>query len=242
MTDRTIFVSPWRGGRKVRRELAGSCSVMLSVSAGTASPSGVPGAVAVPVGAVFLPTVREPNTARTTSRSRGETTSTGGTIIVSDHEPDDQSPHEPQIPSPEQPGHPSDVDAVHIPAPRSPLDDQADIPVPRPPDQQPLNQPLNQLRRQEGAQSGNGLVEPEFRYDQTWKRGKRRHYSGFVERVGGADGERLREDLAAALRDLLDWAFQHTETLAEQDDDPGGGNDGNDGESYAGSGGDGDAR
>lgn len=58
----------------------------------------------------------------------------------------------------------------------------------------------------------NGLVEPEFRYDQTWIRGKRRRYNGFVERVGGAEGERLREDLAAAIRDLLDWAAQNAET------------------------------
>jgi hypothetical protein len=42
-----------------------------------------------------------------------------------------------------------------------------------------------------------------------WKRGKRRRYHGFVERVGGAEGERLREDLAAAIRDLLNWAAQH---------------------------------
>lgn len=39
--------------------------------------------------------------------------------------------------------------------------------------------------------------------------GKRRRYHGFVERVGGVEGERLREDLAAVLRDLLDWTAQH---------------------------------
>ncbi|MFC4859498.1 hypothetical protein [Actinophytocola glycyrrhizae] len=85
----------------------------------------------------------------------------------------------------------------------------------------------------------NGLVEPEFRYDQTWKRGKRRHYNGFVERVGGAEGERLRQDLTAALRDLLDWAFHDANNGHDwRRDDRGDG--GSEGESGTGSGQDGD--
>lgn len=145
---------------------------------------------------------------------------------MSDHEPDNQPQHR----SPRQPDHPSGMDAVQIPAPRSPLDDQPDITAPP---QQPPQHQVDTLPE-------NGLVEPEFRYDQTWKRGKRRHYNGFVERVGGAEGERLREDLAAAVRDLLDWATQHAETQTTCDDNPDGG--GSDGESGTGSGEDGDAR
>jgi hypothetical protein len=85
----------------------------------------------------------------------------------------------------------------------------------------------------------NGLVEPEFRYDQTWKRGKRRRYNGFVERIDGAEGDRLRGDLAAAVRDLLDWATQHTRDQHTRDDNRHGGSDE---ESGTGSGEDGDAR
>lgn len=118
---------------------------------------------------------------------------------MSDREPDNQPDNQLRR-QPDQPDRSSDVDAVHIPAPRAPLDDQPDIPVPAPPDQP---------QHQDGSRPDNGLVEPGFRYEQTWKRGKRRRYHGFVERVGGVEGERLREDLAAALRDLLDWAAQY---------------------------------
>ena len=167
---------------------------------------------------------------------------------MSDHEPDEQSPRQPQQhPSqqqgqPGQPGSPWDVDAVHIPAPRPPLDDQPDIPIP-PPLDRPPDHLSDRWRHHGGVQPGNGLVEPEFRYDQTWKRGKRRHYNGFVERVGGVEGERLREDLAAALRDLLDWAFQdaldgHQNSALQDDHDDGG----RDRESGTGSSGDGDTR
>lgn len=161
-----------------------------------------------------LPTVRKPHTARI-SRSRGDRV-IGGNIIVSDHEPGDQSPHESQHP----PGRPPNVDAVHIPAPRSPLDDLCDTAGPPSPDQP---------HRQGCVRPENGLVEPEFRYDQTWKRRKHRHYNGFVERVGGMEGKRLRENLAAAIRDLLDWAAQHTETQITRDDNRGSGS--SDGES-----------
>ena len=102
------------------------------------------------------------------------------------------------------------------------------------------------------------MVEPEFLYDQTWKRGKRRRYNGFIERVGGAEGEQLRENLAAVVRDLLDWAAQHTATPTTRDNnhdnnhdnvcddirdgDRTGCSDGSDGESGTGSGQDGDTR
>lgn len=166
---------------------------------------------------------------------------------MSDHEPDEQSPHQPQHQSLQQHGQPDlppGVDAVHIPMPRPPLDDQPDIPVSPPPDQ-----PSDLWRHHGGVRSENGLVEPEFRYDHTWKRGKRRHYNGFVERIGGAEGDRLRQDLTAALRDLLDWAFHDANNAHDVQDghrDSGVGDDRDsgvgDGESGTGSGQDGDTR
>ena len=129
---------------------------------------------------------------------------------MSDREPDDQSPQQQPDRVPDMGrdmGSDGDVGGVCIPAPRAPLDDQPRIPAP-PPDRG-LHRP--HARDDAGPDRGldGGLVEPEFRYDQTWKRGKRRYYTGFVERVAGAEGERLREELAAVLRDLLDWAARH---------------------------------
>lgn len=162
---------------------------------------------------------------------------------MSDHEPDNQSPHHSQ----RRPDDLSGVDASRIPAPRSPLDDQPDIAVDSPP-QQPPSQSSQPPPQHDGvAWPENGLVEPEFRYDQEWKRGKRRRYNGFVERVGGAEGKQLRENLAAAVRDLLDWAAQHTATPTTRDNnhdnvcddisdgDRTGCSDGSDGESGTGS-------
>lgn len=69
--------------------------------------------------------------------------------------------------------------------------------------------------------SENGLVEPHWRYDQQWTRGKRRRYNGYVDRIGGVEGQRLRESLAAAIRDLLDWAAPHAENPDSNDDSDG---------------------
>src|ERR1044072_1078249 len=57
-----------------------------------------------------------------------------------------------------------------------------------------------------------------WRYDQTWTRGKHRRYNGYVERSGGVEGERLRESLAAAIRDLLHGAQQAREEPAQHAD------------------------
>lgn len=91
-------------------------------------------------------------------------------------------------------------DEVIIPRPRSPLDDSPVLDHPP---------PATLDAQGDGRGSATGSVEPDFRYDQTWLRGKRRRYHGHVERIVGTEGERLREDLAAAVRDLLDWAAQH---------------------------------
>ena len=86
-----------------------------------------------------------------------------------------------------------------IPSPRSPLDD---APV--------LDHSEHESVIDEGPE--NGLIEPDFRHEQTWARGKRRRYNGYVERVGGAEGKRIRDNLTATVRDLLDWAARHNGT------------------------------
>jgi len=45
-------------------------------------------------------------------------------------------------------------------------------------------------------------------YDQHSMRGRSRRFTGHVTRIGGAEGDQLRADLAAITHDLLDWAHQ----------------------------------
>lgn len=85
---------------------------------------------------------------------------------------------------------------MNIPSPRSSSDDGPVLDLPEP-------------ERVVGEGAENGLVEPEFRYEPAWLRGRRRRYNGYVEWVGGAEGKRLRGDLTATVRDLLDWAARH---------------------------------
>ncbi|MGH3428463.1 MAG: hypothetical protein ACREP9_00915 [Candidatus Dormibacteraceae bacterium] len=59
-----------------------------------------------------------------------------------------------------------------------------------------------------------------FRYVQTSKRGRSRTFTGHVTYVGGAEGERLRRELAAVTRDLLEWARSRS-----NDAEPSGGGD-----------------
>jgi hypothetical protein len=61
-------------------------------------------------------------------------------------------------------------------------------------------------------------------YDQPRKRGSHRRYTGYVDRVSGPEGDQLRGDLAAVIRDLLDWAKKQTET-SDTDNGEGGGSD-----------------
>lgn len=67
--------------------------------------------------------------------------------------------------------------------------------------------------------------DPVWWYDQRAIRGKNRRYWGQVERIGGVEGDRLRENLAAAIRDLLDWANQQVKK-SETDSETGSGEDG----------------
>jgi hypothetical protein len=62
---------------------------------------------------------------------------------------------------------------------------------------------------------------PAWSYCQTGPRGTSRTYTGHVTYVGGAEGERLRRELAAVVRDLLEWA-------ARRDTQPSEGGDGDD--------------
>jgi hypothetical protein len=39
-----------------------------------------------------------------------------------------------------------------------------------------------------------------------------------VTRIGGAEGERLRGELAAVIRDLLEWAAQQSDNTHSGDD------------------------
>lgn len=45
-------------------------------------------------------------------------------------------------------------------------------------------------------------------YDQQQKRVRSRRFSGHINRVGGAEGQRLRGELAAVIRDLVYWAAE----------------------------------
>lgn len=68
--------------------------------------------------------------------------------------------------------------------------------------------PEDETEKASKASSNQGNWE----YHGGGKRGRVSHYSGHVTYIGGAEGERLRDALAAVSRDLLDWAAtaQHT--------------------------------
>jgi hypothetical protein len=60
--------------------------------------------------------------------------------------------------------------------------------------------------------------DPVWRYDQPRTRGRNnRHYRGHIDRIGGAEGDRLGGSLAAIIRDLLDWAKRRTENESRED-------------------------
>jgi hypothetical protein len=61
--------------------------------------------------------------------------------------------------------------------------------------------------------SESGPDRPVWWYDQHAKRVKHKHrrYIGYVKRVGGTEGERIRRELAATIYDLLNWAKQQTD-------------------------------
>jgi hypothetical protein len=62
--------------------------------------------------------------------------------------------------------------------------------------------------------------DAEWWYDQKARgeRGKNRRYTGHVQRIGGTAGEKIRAELAAIIRDLLEWAQQQQEDAASQNE------------------------
>jgi len=60
-------------------------------------------------------------------------------------------------------------------------------------------------RRNTGTDAAGG--DQAWSYEQRF-RGGRRHFTGEVTYIGGAEGERIRGELAAAIADLLRWARQ----------------------------------
>jgi len=63
---------------------------------------------------------------------------------------------------------------------------------------------------------------PAWSYCQTGPRRISRTYTGHVTYVDGAEGERLRRELAAIVRDLLEWASRRDTQPSEggEGDDP----------------------
>ena len=91
--------------------------------------------------------------------------------------------------------HDSDHDAVVIPLPRQAPDDY-----------------LESLHQ-------TGSDQPVWWYDQEWKRGGDRRYSGHVNHIHGAEGERLRGEFAAVIDELLDWAAQQIQNQPDSRQD-----------------------
>lgn len=92
----------------------------------------------------------------------------------------------PDEPDHDHPQGGDDGDGVVIPPPRSAADDDVD------------NLPET------------GPDQPVWWYHQTRTRGGDRRFSGRINRVGGVEGEWLRGELAAVIRELLDWAADHS--------------------------------
>ena len=88
------------------------------------------------------------------------------------------------------------------------------IPAPRP----PLDDTIETSRE-------IGSTDSVWWYDQPRKRGHDRRYWGQVERISGPEGDRLRDNLAAAIRDLLDWARQQADNAENDSREDGGADD-----------------
>lgn len=52
----------------------------------------------------------------------------------------------------------------------------------------------------------NGFEPPDWSYRQKRRGTTDRQYVGRIKKIGGAEGKRLRGDLAAIIADLLTWA------------------------------------
>lgn len=73
----------------------------------------------------------------------------------------------------------------------------------------------------EGQHDGLDDQRPGWRYDQPSGRGHSMCYLGTVHPVGGVEGDRLRRELTAVLRDLLDWIADQEVIDGRLDNGPG---------------------
>lgn len=78
------------------------------------------------------------------------------------------------------------------------------IPFPRnPPDNHPECLP------------DTGSDQPVWWYIQNRIRGDKRRYSGRINRVGGLESERVGNELAEVVRELLEWADRQSDNVSE---------------------------
>ncbi len=70
------------------------------------------------------------------------------------------------------------------------------------------------------SQRKTGADQQVWWYDQRRKRNNNRTYSGHIKYVYGAEADRVRGELAAVIRELLDWsARQHADDQSIEDGD-----------------------
>jgi hypothetical protein len=94
-----------------------------------------------------------------------------------------------------------------------------------PDNDEPDSVPFDRMVWQRPAPDNNpeNLPKPipddaEWWYEQAakGKRGTHRRYTGHIQRIGGSAGEKVRADLAAIIRDLLEWAKQQQDDAAAE--------------------------
>ena len=59
--------------------------------------------------------------------------------------------------------------------------------------------------------------QPVWLYEKEFKRNADRRFIGHVTQVSGTEGDRLRDDLTAVIRDLLDWAAIQSQSQSPED-------------------------
>jgi hypothetical protein len=88
--------------------------------------------------------------------------------------------------------------------------------IPEDPDDNPDAVVIPLRRKESGNNSDNNIEkihqtgpdQPVWRYNQTRKRNRDRHYAGHVTYVHGDRAEQLRGELADVIAQLLEWAVQ----------------------------------
>jgi hypothetical protein len=85
------------------------------------------------------------------------------------------------------------------------------VPAPRPPSEPKSPTKPRAAETTSDIPANTGADQAKWCYDQNNKRGPGRRYSGQIRRVSGPEGERLRAELAAVMKDLLQWAAETQE-------------------------------